>query len=283
MAQLSGLSRAEAKALVLAGAVTVKGKVGRPTDAPQAGDAIEIRLPEPSIQLEAEPVPFEVRFEDSHVAVVDKPSGVVSHPGAGTSHGTLASGILHRWPQVFGIGDPDRWGLIHRLDRETSGLLLVALTPLAMERMRRDLAAREITRTYDALAHGHFEARTGTIDAPIGRDATRPTRMAVDAHGKPARTHYRVEEAFSNPSVSRLSVTLETGRTHQIRVHLASISHPLVGDAVYGPPRQPDPGRVWLHSRSIVFRHPESQEWIDVSSPLPDELESSLAELHAQT
>ena len=279
VAQLTGLSRAEAKALVAEGAVTVEGVPGRPTDSVGAGSRLEITLVVPDVVLEPEPIPFGINYEDEHIAVVDKPSGVVTHPGAGVKTGTLAGGLLHRWPQIEGVGSPDRWGLVHRLDRETSGLLLVALTTDALAKLQTDLADRRITRSYLALAHGHFPVASGTVDAPIGRDPRRPTRMAVSADGRPARTHYSVEQSWATPPVCLVAVTLDTGRTHQIRVHLASISHPVVGDLAYGHRRPPEVGRVWLHARHLSFDHPDTGSRIEVTSPLPPELQRSLDDL----
>ena len=279
VAQLSGLSRAQAKALVVAGAVKVEGIPGQPRDAVEAGSRIEIALDIPSNSLAPEPISFGIRYEDKHLAVVDKPSGLVTHPGAGVKTGTLAAGVLHRWPQVEGVGSPGRWGLVHRLDRETSGLLLVALTTHVYEQLQADLADRLITRSYLALAHGHFPVASGTVDAPIGRDPHRPTRMAADPGGRPARTHYSVEDSWASPPVTLLAVTLDTGRTHQIRVHLASISHPLVGDLTYGQRRPPEIERVWLHAHHLSFDHPTLDERIEVDSPLPEELERSLQAL----
>ena len=229
----------------------------------------------------AEPVPITVRYEDADIAVVDKPPGLVVHPGAGVKTGTLAAGLLARWPELEGVGDRGRWGIVHRLDRDTSGLLVVAKNEAALRDLRRQLADRRLEREYEALAHGLFELPTGTVDAPIGRDPSRPTRMAVTSTGRQARTHYSVVDAWAEPPLSRMIVRLETGRTHQIRVHLAAIGHPLVGDASYGRPGPPgcDPGRVWLHARRVKLDHPRSGGVIEVWSPLPTDLHVSLSTL----
>ena len=195
-----------------------------------AGATIATPTPAPIADLQAEDVDFEVVFEDESVVVVDKPPGITVHPGSGRQHGTLAAGLLHRYPELEGVGDPGRWGLIHRLDRETSGVLIVARTTAAYEWLTDALAARHIDRHYLALAHNRFPVPTGTIDAPIGRDPSQPTRRAVVATGKPSVTHYEVLEELSGGDVSLLEVRLETGRTHQIRVHLAAIDHPVLGD-----------------------------------------------------
>ncbi|MDP8959221.1 MAG: RluA family pseudouridine synthase, partial [Actinomycetota bacterium] len=181
-----------------------------------------------------------------------------------------------------GVGEPGRWGLVHRLDLETSGLLVVGLTQHAHRLLTQDMVARRIDRTYLALSLGRLGAPTGTVEAPIGRDPAMPTRMAVLRRGRPAVTQYRVLEEWSEPELTLLQVRLETGRTHQIRVHLAAIGHPLVGDKVYGPggPSDFDPGRVWLHAAWLGFRHPVSGEEIVVESPLPEDLEESLTRLY---
>ncbi|MEX0666987.1 MAG: RluA family pseudouridine synthase, partial [Acidimicrobiia bacterium] len=223
----------------------------------------------------AEGVAFDVRWEDPHVLVVDKPAGIVVHPGAGRKTGTLASGLLHRYPELEGIGQEGRWGIVHRLDQGTSGLLLVARTPDSFAFLTSEMAARRVHRSYLALVHGVPAMPTGTIDAPIGRDPVHPTRKKVVPDGRPARTHYRVREDFGKASL--LEVDLETGRTHQIRVHLSTIGHPVVGDRSYT--RRADPVRVrriFLHAARIVFNHPVTGIETIVESPLPEDLVVSL-------
>lgn len=284
VAVLAEVSRSVARRLIESGAVTVGGSVIGVRDHLPAGTEIDIVLPEPEV-LRPEPVSFDVVYEDADVAVVDKPAGVIVHPGAGARTGTLAAGLLHRWPSIEGVGVADRWGLVHRLDRETSGLLIVALTPSSYETLSDAIARRTVTRRYQALVHGHFELPSGTIDAPIGRDRRRPVRQAVRRDGRPARTHYRVVSEWEKPSVSLLAITLETGRTHQIRVHLSSIGHPVVGDRTYGGagPEDADPGRVWLHADELEFTHPTNGEEMRVSSPLPPDLRASLERLGPPT
>jgi 23S rRNA pseudouridine1911/1915/1917 synthase len=275
VARLGGLTRAIARDLTSGGAVTVDGIVAAGRHRVAAGAVVEFAAPPPPVGLEAEVVPFTVRFEDEHLAVVDKPAGVVVHPGAGRGRGTLAAGILERWPRVRGVGAEDRWGIVHRLDRDTSGLLVVALDRPAYEGLREAIRAREVSRRYLALVHGAPKAPTGTIDAPIGRDPARPTRMRVQAGGRQATTHFRVERSW--PGFTLLEVTLETGRTHQIRVHLASIGLPVAGDRVYG--RTAGSPRVFLHACRLGFTHPVTGEPIDVVSPLPDDLAKVVADL----
>ena len=273
VAELAGVSREKARRLFEEG-VNVNGSPVDPNNR-IAGGSIEFATPPTEIGTVAEDVPFEVRWEDTHVLVVDKPAGIVVHPGAGRRTGTLASGLLHRYPELKGIGQEGRWGIVHRLDQGTSGLLLVARTAASFEFLTAEMAARRIHRSYLALVHGVPAMPTGTIDAPIGRDPVHPTRKKVVPDGRPARTHYRVTEEFGKTSL--LEVDLETGRTHQIRVHLSTIGHPVVGDRSYT--RRPDPVRVkriFLHAARIVFSHPVTGIETIVESPLPDDLEASL-------
>ncbi len=226
-------------------------------------------------------MPVVVLYEDAFLAVVDKPAGLVVHAGAGTRVSTLASGLAARWPEMLEVGEPGRWGLVHRLDRDTSGALLVAKQAEPLAALQEALRRRLVTREYAALVEGHFSAPTGTIDAPIERDPQAPTRRRVSSTGRPSRTHYRVREAFETPPVTLLDVKLETGRTHQIRVHLAAIGHPAVGDNVYRSTATPSLGlhRTWLHAARLTFRHPVTDEELSVESPLPDELLATLAAL----
>jgi 23S rRNA pseudouridine1911/1915/1917 synthase len=272
LADLLELSRAGARALIDEG-VLIDGAPARPGDRVRAGAVLETPSPSRSPGLVPEMIEFGVVYEDPDLIVVDKPPGLVVHPGSGHRGPTLAAGLLHRYPELEGVGDPGRWGLVHRLDRDTSGLLLVGRTTQAFERLRADLAARRIVRRYDALVHGTFSTPTGTIDAPIGADPARPTRRAVVAGGKAAVTHYEVTEELSRAAVSLLEVSLSTGRTHQIRVHLAAIDHPVVGDKTYSTLRAPAPStRIFLHAHHLGLTHPTSREAVSFSSPLPSDL-----------
>jgi len=218
--------------------------------------------------------PFRIAYEDEHVLVVDKAPGVVVHPAKGHREDTLSQLLAG----VAGGGDPQRAGIVHRLDRDTSGLLVVARSERAHAELQRALQQREIEREYLALVHGRPPARSGTIDAPIGRDARVRTRMAVGgAHAREARTHFELDNALATTSLLRLR--LETGRTHQIRVHLQAIGHPLVGDPEYGSRGTPDAfglQRQFLHATRLAFAHPLSGEPIDVDSPLPADLRAAL-------
>jgi len=218
--------------------------------------------------------PFSIAYEDEHLLVIDKGAGVVVHPARGHREGTLSQMLA---PAIAG-GDPERAGIVHRLDRDTSGLLVVSRTDEAHRALQLALAERRIEREYLALVEGRPPARTGTVDAPIGRDPRVRTRMAVGgAHPRAARTHFTLERAFADASLLRLR--LETGRTHQIRVHMQAIGHPVYGDPEYGTAGLLGLERQFLHSSRLAFTHPFTGERIDVQSPLPEDLASALAQL----
>lgn len=277
VAVLAGVSRAEARALLDAGAVTVEGRRAPARERVRAGQEVEIASVEPRPVLVPEPLPLVVVFEDGDLVVVDKPPGVVVHPGAGAREGTLAARLLARYPEIEGVGEEGRWGIVHRLDRDTSGLLAVARTADAHEALTAALRRREVRRRYLALVAGVLDAPTGTIDAPLGPDPARPTRRRVTPTGKPARTHYR--EVSRWPAASLLEVTLETGRTHQIRVHLSAVGHPVVGDPVYGRPGAVSSPRIFLHASRLELAHPRTGEPLVFESPLPADLAAVLAGL----
>jgi 23S rRNA pseudouridine1911/1915/1917 synthase len=286
VAMLSSCSRAEAVELIEAGEVLVGGTpVASRSAKVRLGDEIQIEVPdrEALARLVPEPdVVFSVVHEDEHLLVIDKPEGLVVHPGAGQRTGTLVHGLLARYPEVRGIGpDPSRPGIVHRLDKGTSGLLLVARTSMAYEALVGALASRTVHRRYRALVWGHLTAATGLIDAPIGRSPREPTRMAIAVRGKEARTRYEVLATYADPvEVTELACTLETGRTHQIRVHLRSIGHPVVGDVRYDGARQSLPmSRPFLHAELLELDHPVTDEPLHVESPLPADLEAVLASL----
>jgi 23S rRNA pseudouridine1911/1915/1917 synthase len=222
--------------------------------------------------MTASPEPFAVVWADEHLLVVDKAPGVVVHPARGHAEGTLAQLLA---PLVAG-GEAERAGIVHRLDRDTSGLMVVARSERVHALLQRALAARRIRREYLALVEGRPPARTGTIEAPIGRDPRVRTRMAVGGAGaRTARTHFELERALA--SASLLRVTLETGRTHQIRVHMQAIGHPVCGDPEYGTPALFGLERQFLHAARLAFDHPVSGEQIDVRSDLPEDLRAALA------
>jgi 23S rRNA pseudouridine1911/1915/1917 synthase len=279
IAELLELSRARATALVEEG-VTVDGEEARGSDRVATGQVITTPSPGAMAGLTPEDVPFSVLYEDDALLVVDKPPGMVVHPGSGRAGGTLAAGLLHRYPELKGVGATDRWGLVHRLDKDTSGAILVARTDAAFEALTADLRRRRITRTYTALVEGVMGSATGTIEAPIGRDPLRPTRRAVAHAGKPARTHYEVVGNFETSDVSLLTVTLDTGRTHQIRVHMAAIDHPVVGDRAYGATRKDlESPRTFLHAARLELKHPVDGTSLVIESPLPGDLVEVLERL----
>ncbi len=295
VALLTGRPRAEVAALIDAGAVLLDGVVAvsrhaRVTEGALLGLPVHVGVPSAPAVLEpaaAGSVPFDVVYLDDDVLVVDKPAGVVVHPGAGQREGTLIAGLLGVYPDLAaalprdGRGDPLRPGIVHRLDKETSGLLVVARTPAAYDSLVTQLAARAVSRRYRALARGSLSANEGTIDAPIGRSPRDPTKMAVRGGGKEARTHYLVAQRFSEPiEASLLTVTLETGRTHQIRVHLAAIGHPIVGDRRYGGAARDLPvARPFLHAERLAFDHPRTGARVEATSELPEDLVEVLARL----
>lgn len=285
VAMLTDVSRSEATRLIAEGQVRVDGAVAtRGADRVQAGAQLEIEVAE---QVEAEGpqadagVELPVVHEDEHVVVIDKPAGLVVHPGAGHDGATLVNGLLARYPEIAAVGDPARPGIVHRLDQGTSGLLMVARSELAYEELVEQLAERTVERQYRTLVWGHLESPRGVVDAPIGRSPKHPTKMAVTERGKPARTRYEVIRPFEQPvEVTELVCRLETGRTHQIRVHLSAIGHSVVGDDRYHGVRQSLPcPRPFLHAEQLGFRHPSSGEHLQFTSPLPADLQAVLDQL----
>lgn len=281
VALLTGWSRADVQSLLEAGEVLVDGATVAKSRRLAAGDVIALlRAPAPDAPPGPEPVALVVRHVDDDVIVVAKPAGLVVHPGAGHEHDTLVSGLLYEFPDLEGVGDRFRPGIVHRLDRETSGLLVVARSPRAYESLVAQLSARTVDRCYQALVWGVPAARRGIVDAPIGRSEARRTRMAVTAGGRPARTAYEVTSTWSAPVVALVECKLETGRTHQIRVHLAAIGHPVVGDGAYRGVRDSVPlHRPFLHAGTLAFDHPATGERISFDEPLPPDLLAVLARL----
>jgi 23S rRNA pseudouridine1911/1915/1917 synthase len=286
---VADISRSNAAATIAADGVRVDG-VPAASGKVRLVEGQRVEVDEsaiPRVQLPvADPsVEFGVVYEDAAVVVVDKPAALVVHPGAGNMDGTLVQGLLARYPDIAGVGEPTRPGIVHRLDAGSSGLLVVARTKESADRLVAQFASRDAAdragRRYVALVWGHPAAVHGIIDAPIGRDRRDPLRMAVVADGRPARTEYWVVERFTAPAeLARLDCRLETGRTHQIRVHLESIGHPLVGDPTYGQ-RRPPLGlqRPFLHAAELVFDHPETGERLEFRAELPDDLVEMLATL----
>ncbi|MDE0331766.1 MAG: RluA family pseudouridine synthase [Nitrospinae bacterium] len=267
---LKNLSRSRVQGLIRDGMVSVDGRVETKTaHALPSGARVVVMLPPPApSHIEAEKIALDVRYEDEHLLVINKPPGMVVHPGAGQRKGTLAAALLHHCRgQLSGIGGVERPGIVHRLDKDTSGLLIAAKTDAAHGRLSADLKARRIHRHYLAIVRGTPPQGEGTIDAPIGRHPAHRTAMAVVGSGRRAVTHYAVREVLEDASL--LGVTLETGRTHQIRVHMSHIGHPVLGDPVYGLGRLPRGSRKKsksnqkslierqaLHAHRLAFRHP---------------------------
>jgi 23S rRNA pseudouridine1911/1915/1917 synthase len=265
-------SRAAAERLIESGAVTVDGASARKSLRLSAGQTVAFPEPEQaSTALEPMELGIPVLHRDDHLLVVDKPAGLLVHPVPGYRGPTLVHGLLHELG-----GEGIRPGIVHRLDRDTSGLLVVARDDRTLARLQSLLRRRRISRTYAALVRGRPSSRRGTIEAPIGRDRRDPTRVSLDsAVVRPAVTHFSIAELL--PRHALLDVELETGRTHQIRVHLAAIGLPVAGDPVYGHGAELGLERQFLHAQRLQFRHPETGEQIDVCSPLPPDLDAALA------
>jgi len=282
LATLTGWSRAEISRLCDAGDVLVGGRPVAKSRRLAADEVVEL-LAEPELAGTPAPQPevaVVIRHLDDDVIVVAKPAGLVVHPGAGHPDGTLVNGLLARFADLAGVGDPVRPGIVHRLDRDTSGLMVVARTARAYDALVDALGRHEVERHYRALVWGRLDAPRGVIDAPIGRSPARRTRMAVREGGREARTSYTVLGEFDDPAVSLLECRLETGRTHQIRVHLAAIGHAVVGDAPYKGNRASLPlARPFLHAAALSFRHPVSRDPLHFEEPLPDELAAVLERL----
>jgi 23S rRNA pseudouridine1911/1915/1917 synthase len=286
VADAMGLSRSYVQRLIEEGRVTTAGHAIKSKDVLAPGASLELDLPDrPTPTIEAEDVPLEIVYEDADVLLINKPSGLVTHPSPGRTGGTLVNALLGRAPasDYGAVAGADRPGIVHRLDRDTSGLILVARNDAAQAALMAQLKARRVRKTYLALVHGSTAAEIGRIEAPIGRDPRQFSKMAVLPNGRPSVTGYRVRERFSGWTL--LEVDLLTGRTHQIRVHLASIGHPVAGDPVYatGVAKRGPEGlaRLFLHSWRIEFASVEGERLIRAEAPLPTELESVLEVLRS--
>jgi 23S rRNA pseudouridine1911/1915/1917 synthase len=292
------LSRSGLQRLIRDGRVRVNGRAARPAQRLRGGDRVVVELPAPRVSvIEPEDLPLRVRYEDQHLIVLDKPAGVVVHPGAGVARGTLVHALLHRYPEIGAVGGAGRPGIVHRLDKDTSGLMLVARSARAYRALVERIQARAVGRRYDALVWGDPRRAGAEIDEPIGRDPRDRKRMAVVSRGgKPARTRWMVSERFSIAAL--LEVRLETGRTHQIRVHLAHLGHPVVGDPLYGGRVKKVlsvPGaerslamellkclpRQALHASELELSHPVTGEPLAFASPWPEDMTRALEFLRA--
>jgi 23S rRNA pseudouridine1911/1915/1917 synthase len=288
--QVEGWSRARLQRLIEAEDVLVNGKPAKPSYKLRENDEIEVELTAPeSTSFVPEPIPIEIVYEDETLVVVNKPAGLVVHPAAGIHSGTLANALAYHFQQLPDSGAGVRPGIVHRLDRDTSGLLVVAKTEAALEHLSDQFRDRTVFKSYVALVHGRVNTDSGRIDQPLARDASNRTRMAVVRGGRSALSLYRVRQRFNRFTV--LDVELKTGRTHQIRVHLAWLKHPVVGDETYGGGRDNtiqdaklrahvrNLGRHFLHAEKLAFTHPRTHERVEFSSPLPPQLAQLLTEI----
>ena len=282
IARLLGLSRSAAADLCSAGAVAIDGRPIAKSDRLVADAWLEVTLPEPEVQREPEPVEgMRIVFDDDDIVIVDKPVGVAAHPSPGWEGPTVVGGLAAAGYRISTSGAAERQGIVHRLDVGTTGLMVVAKSEPAYADLKRQFKERSVTKVYRAIAQGHLDPLTGTIDAPIARHPSADYKMAVVSGGRPSVTHYETLEAF--PHASLLEIDLETGRTHQIRVHMAAMRHPLVGDTTYGA----DPtlaqrvglSRPALHAARLEIAHPSTGELVVVESPDPPDFVEALQRL----
>jgi len=277
--RLSEHSRARIQEWIGGGRVKVNGRDGRASLRLRGGERIEVRpAAPPPLDAFPESIPLRILYEDEDLVAVDKPAGMAVHAGAGRRAGTLVNALLHHFGHLSQAGGPLRPGIVHRLDRLTSGVLLVAKSDAAHLALARQFAAREVKKIYVALVHGNFPpaAAWRRLEMPIRRDRRNPVRMTARAReGRAARTEFRV--LAERPGYSLLEVRILTGRTHQIRVHLSAIGHPVAGDNLYGAPGQPALGRFFLHAREITFVHPHTGNTVTVSATMPPELNEFLS------
>lgn len=278
------VSRSRLTLLIREGRVRLDGRVSRPSETVRRGAVVEVEIPPtPATALRPEPIPLSIVFEDGELIVLDKPAGLVVHPGAGVREGTLAAALLHRFPDLAGVGGEGRSGLVHRLDRGTTGLMVVARNDAVLRALAAQFRQREVEKLYDAIVWGRPRDAEGEVDLTVGRDPRRRVRMRAGVRGgRKATSLYRVLEEV--PGFARLEVRILTGRTHQVRVHLAALGHPIVGDATYGGERSAslaDPrrraavraiGRPALHARRLAFVHPRTGERIGFEVPWPADL-----------
>ena len=277
------LTRSAAARLLEEGQVTCEGKPLPKNYRLRGGETVQLTLPEPEeTELLAQDIPLDVVYEDEDVIVINKPKGVVVHPAPGHADGTLVNALLHHCgDSLSGIGGEKRPGIVHRIDRDTSGLIIAAKNDFAHQRLSAQLADHSLARTYECIVTGNLREDSGTVDAPIGRDKRDRKKMAVVSDGRRAVTHWEVIARY--PGFTHLRCRLETGRTHQIRVHMAYLGHPILGDTVYGA-RKPVPGLrgQCLHAVGLRFLHPRTGEAVELSCPLPEEFRRQLRKLEAK-
>ena len=288
IAIMTGLSRSAVSALIKSNQVLRNGQIAQSiSEKVVEGDELEVHL-EPgnsdiaSLDGDSE-VLFRIVYSDEDIVVIDKPVGLVVHPGAGNNQSTLANGLIHHFPEMAVVGPINRPGIVHRLDKDTTGLLVCARTQEALETLTVALGEREIERVYLTIVAGRPDAPKGTIDAPIGRSRRARTRMTISEEGREARTHYELLESWANPrEASLLRCKLESGRTHQIRVHLRAINTPVLGDSIYGKPDPFGIGRPLLHAAELSFQHPVSKKNMSFLAPMPPDFEMAVDTFRAR-
>ncbi|WP_156290411.1 RluA family pseudouridine synthase [Oceanobacillus salinisoli] len=261
-------SRSQVQTWIADGYVTINGERVKANYKCQAGDEIAWTIPEAEpLELTPENIPLDIIYEDRDLLVVNKPKGMVVHPSVGHGSGTLVNALLYHCDDLSGINGVERPGIVHRIDKDTSGLLVVAKNDLTHTDLSEQLASKEIKRKYEAIVHGEIPHETGVIDAPIGRDPKDRQKMGIVDQGKPAVTHFRVIQSY--PDYTYIECQLETGRTHQIRVHMKYIGYPLVGDPKYGPRKTLETNGQVLHAKILGFRHPRRNEWMEFEVEAP--------------
>jgi 23S rRNA pseudouridine1911/1915/1917 synthase len=279
---LPDLSRSRIGRLATEGRILVDGAARKPAFRLRAGQRIHVAVPPAApARLSAEAIPLDVVYEDADLLVINKPAGLTVHPAPGHPSGTLVNAVLARVPDLPGIGGTVRPGIVHRLDKDTSGLLVVAKTDEAHRSLSAQLRTRSVGRTYLAVVRGRLRRDAGVIAAPIGRHPAHRTRLAVVLRGREAVTHYEVLERFQNATL--LACRLETGRTHQIRVHLTHTGHPILGDPVYGRAPAPEMRRQALHAARLEFTHPRTGRRITCTAPIPEDMKNLLARLRHES
>ena len=274
---LPELSRSRIQQLIRAGFVRLNGATTRPHQVVRTGDQIELTNPTPEkIETRPEAIPLEILFEDDDLVVINKPAGMTVHPAAGHREHTLVNALLHHCPTLSGIGGKERPGIVHRLDKETSGCLVAAKNDVAHRHLSKQFAERSVDKIYLALVAGKLQKQTGVIEEKIGRHPVHRQRMSVSSpRGRAARTEYRV--LCSNEQASLLECRLYSGRTHQVRVHLHHLGHPVLGDKIYAPRFAKNFTRQMLHALKLGFRQPRTGEWKNFEAPLPDDFKQAIA------
>ena len=285
---LPELTRGAIQRLIEGGLVTVNGKPSKAAYKIRPGDAIVVCIPPaPLAEAQAESIPLDIVYEDADLIVINKPAGMVVHPAAGHTSGTLVNAVLAHCPDLRGVGDAQgvRSGIVHRLDKDTSGLIIVAKSEAARDNLQRQFKSRNVAKVYVALVEGRLAPPQGLIDVPIGRDKQQRKRMTVVADGRPSRTAYKAAEFFGRTSkqYTLVEVKPQTGRTHQIRVHFAWLKFPIVGDTVYGRRRKTTLPlqRHFLHAQSLTFRLPSDGREVTFTAPLPPDLSAVLEQLRS--